>query len=179
MNSYTDTSNWYRALPGSSEPRFSRSQAGRPNFYVDVVRGQSNRLYPDYGSFNDEPNYQSSSNNFKERPYEGRMMHRDDKYFDDTFIQSNPMSEIPGQYNNIRGWNSGVSYGRDQVKGRSQGLERYIVQSGRNQYGNSRMTHSSSPRVKYNSHNLPTDLNALRMVHSVGRGGMEVVNSSR
>lgn len=107
------------------------------------------------------------------------MMHRDDKYFDDTFIQGNPMSEIPGQYNDVRGWNNGVSYGRDQVKGRSQGLERYIVQSGRNRYGNSRMTHSPSPRVKYNSNNPPTDLNALRMVHSVGRGGMEVVNSSR
>ena len=49
-----------------------------------------------------------------------------------------------------------------------------------NQYGNYGMNyHSSSPRVKYNSHNLPTDLNTLKMVQSVGRGGMEIVNSSR
>lgn len=87
------------------------------------------------------------------------------------------MSETPGKTQYNRGWNNGVSYGRDQV--RNQGLERYF-QSGRNQYGNSRMTHhSSSPRIKYNSHNLPTDLNALKMVQSVGRSDMEVVNSSR
>ncbi|XP_016910076.1 uncharacterized protein LOC107996508 isoform X2 [Apis cerana] len=187
MNSLADTTSWYRSLPGSSEPRFSRSQtrttyqARRPNFY-DTIRSQpdsSNKPYPDYASSNDEFNYQSSSNNFK-RPYEGsfkRMMHWDDKYFDDTFIQSNPMSETPGKTQYNRGWNNGVLYGRDQV--RNQGLERYF-QSGRNQYGNSRMTHHSSlPRVKYNSHNLPTDLNALKMVQSVGRSDMEVVNSSR
>ncbi|KAG6802727.1 hypothetical protein HZU73_01562 [Apis mellifera caucasica] len=178
----TDTTSWYRSMPGPAEPRFSRSQARttyqarRPNFY-DAIRGQpdpSNKPYPT-GYANDEFNYQSSSNNFK-RPYEGsfkRTMHWDDKYFDDTFIQSNPMSETPDQYYN-GGWNNGISYGRDRARN-----QRYF-QSGRNQYGNYGMNyHSSSPRVKYNSHNLPTDLNTLKMVQSVGRGGMEIVNSSR